>query len=227
MRAMSAKVVDRSGTVRRMRAIPVVLMLLLTPSLVACGEDTDAPEPSAANTSTSPVDVAAEEEPVDVAVEITNIPDDSERMRYGAPSILVRGTAGTDVDEVTVEVINNRGRDYSRDAPVSDGRWKVRVPLGRNGGPRSILAGFGLNEPDIAEFYYQTGPTPAQRTAARRKLLDGKEAVGKTKRQLHRRLGSPRRTQDVGGQVYWYYERTGRTFQIVFAGDTAVQVNKF
>lgn len=61
---------------------------------------------------------------------------------------------------------------------------------------------------------------------ARAKYLNS-GLVDKTPVQVRHLIGDPDHTQDIGGQVIWYYTLGGNTYQLLFSGDAVTQVNKY
>jgi hypothetical protein len=71
----------------------------------------------------------------------------------------------------------------------------------------------------------ENAPDPHQ--VAIRKLLREKGAVGKSRSAVREALGRPDSTQDIGGEVIWYYETSANNYQVTFVNGVVDQVNRY
>jgi hypothetical protein len=133
--------------------------------------------------------------------------------------IAVSGAGSPDGATVSVDLVNSRGRDFTRETTVRDGRWRVRVPVRGRSGERDVIASIGDDTVDDKTIEWSDGSLV--------RLLSNKGAVGLTSTAVRRQLGKPDKTQDVGGTRYWYYEVDGNLFQLVISGGRVTAVNRY
>jgi hypothetical protein len=83
------------------------------------------------------------------------------------------------------------------------------------------------NSPAAKRKRAEAENAPDPRQVAIRKLLREKGAVGKSRSAVRASLGRPDSTQDIGGEVIWYYDTSANSYQVTFANGVADQVNRY
>ena len=48
-----------------------------------------------------------------------------------------------------------------------------------------------------------------------------------TQKKIKALFGKPDRSQNIGGQDYWYYDLKDNMYQLVFSGEVVSEVNKY
>ncbi|WP_445148045.1 hypothetical protein [Baekduia sp. Peel2402] len=129
----------------------------------------------------------------------------------------VGDTAKTSDDAVTVRVA------LSGEAPT----FRVLVSA-RPGGPEA-RQDITIERPTGAQNA-SGGTVPAPPPTRRQKivrLLEQKQAVGIGRQQLRAALGRPDQTQDVGDTLYWYYDTSANSYQVVIVSGKVEAVNRY
>jgi hypothetical protein len=54
-----------------------------------------------------------------------------------------------------------------------------------------------------------------------------RQVIGMTKSAVEAGFGRPQHTQEIGGQVIWYYYRGTNSYQLIFSGETVQEENKY
>lgn len=68
---------------------------------------------------------------------------------------------------------------------------------------------------------------PDLHQVAIKRLLRDKGAVGKRRSTIRAQLGRSDSTQDIGGQLIWYYETSANSYQVTFSDGVVDGVNRY
>src|SRR3954468_8463010 len=177
---------------------------------------------------------------IDVSVAGAEPEDNYYRLDSKSPTATIEVGFSEEPDLPQVRVL-----DAANDRPVgvatTDGLLvRVRVPLSGESPSFRVLARSrpgGVEARDDVTIFRPPGavnasggtvpaPPPTRRDNIRR-LLEHKQAIGMERSALRAALGRPDQTQDVGGRVYWYYDTSANTYQVVMAGGRVEAVNRY
>jgi hypothetical protein len=129
----------------------------------------------------------------------------------------VGGTAKANDDTVTVRVA------LSGEAPT------FRVLASARPGGAEARQDITIERPAGAQNA-SGGTVPASPPSRRqqvRRLLEQKQAVGLTQQEVRAALGRPAQTQDVGDSLYWYYDTSANSYQVVIVDGRTADVNRY
>lgn len=158
-------------------------------------------------------------------------------------TLLVEGTATPPDAVVEVELLTPDSDADSKERVLSiDGAWSAEVRVRGREPEKTVIASL-VDFPNTSESVTIKAPDAKResdrRAAKARKaryrrasklrsaLLAGKGVIGLTTAAVKKELGKADHTQEVGGEVYWYYANGDNEYQLVIVGGRVTQVNKY